>query len=331
MRKEKYEEESLQPVWKERAKLSYSTVEKYGARQRITEEDVAQVMKGAIDIHVHGYPEALVDTGWDFAEIAKRAYDAGMRAIVCKSMYSDTAPMAYFVQQVIDDYAENHTTTSPHAFNVFGGIVLNYSVGGLNPIAVKTSAKLGAKIVWLPSHDSAHHKKVLGEQGGIEVLTGNDEIRPELKEIFKIIVDYDIILDLCHTSTKERMIITEEAKKFGVKKILITHPQWSVNRASPGQQVEMAKLGAYIGLYLYSAIPHFNNPTCDRTEFLEIIEKVGVDKTVLATDFGSMLNPHPVEGMKLYIRLLIASGIGKESLDIMLKRNPAWLLGIKYK
>ena len=328
MIKEKYEEESLQPVWKERAKLSYSTVEKYGATQRITEENVAQVMKGAIDIHVHGYPEALVDTGWDFAEIAKRAYDANMRAIVCKSMYSDTAPMAYFVQQIIDDYAENHTTTSPHEFSVFGGIVLNYSVGGLNPMAAKTSAKLGAKIVWLPSHNSAHHKKVLGTQGGIEVITENGKVVRELQEIFKIIADNDMILDTCHTSTTERMVIIEEAKKFGVKKILITHPQWSVNRASPDQQVEMVKLGAYIGLYLYSAIPHFNNPTCDRTEFLEIIKKVGADKIVLATDFGSMLNPHPVEGMELYIRLLMTLGIDKESVDIMLKKNPAWLLGI---
>ena len=64
-------------------------------------------MKGAIDIHVHGYPDALVDTGWDFAEICRADYDAGMRAICCKSMYSDTAPMAYFVQQMMDEYAKD--------------------------------------------------------------------------------------------------------------------------------------------------------------------------------------------------------------------------------
>ena len=322
------EEESFTQTWRERAKLSYHTVEEFGAKGNISEEDVAEIIKGGIDIHVHGYPEALVDTGWDFAWEAKSACDAGMRAIVCKSMHSDTAPMVYFVQQIIDKYARERDE-EPHPFNVFGGVVLNWSVGGLNPIAVETSAKLGAKIIWLPSHDAAHHMKVLEEGQGIEVLDKNDEVVPELVEIFKVIARYNIILDLDHISTKERYIITEEAQKYGVKKILLTHPQWNVNRMSIDQMAEISKMGAYVGLYLYSAFPHFNNPVCDRTEVLKIIEKVGVDKCVMGTDFGSMLNPPPVEGMKLYIRLLLAMGVSKKDIRTMLVTNSSKLLGIE--
>lgn len=323
------QEESLTPVWRERAKLSYHTVEEFGARGNISEDDVARILKGGIDIHIHGYPEALVDTGWDFAWEAKRAYDAGMRAIVCKSMHSDTAPMAYFVQQIVDQYAKEKDEEL-HPFNVYGGVVLNWAVGGLNPIAAETSAKLGAKIIWLPSHDAAHHMRVLEEEGkGVEVLDEHDQVVPELIEIFKIVAKYDIILDLDHTSTKERFIITEEAQKYGVKKILLTHPQWNVNRMSPEQMAEISKMGAYIGLYLYSAFPHFNNPVCDRTEVLKIIEKVGPEKCVMATDFGSMLNPPPVEGMKLYIRLLLAMGVPEKDIRTMLVTNPAKLLGIE--
>ncbi len=320
-------EESLNPIWRDRAKLSYHTVEEFGAKGNIWEEDVEKILRGAIDLQVHGYPEALVDTGWDFAWIAKQAYDARMRAIVCKSMHSDTAPMAYFVQQIVDEYI-SQKEEAPRPFNVYGGVVLNWAVGGLNPIAVETSAKLGAKIVWLPSHDAAHHMRVLEEGQGIEILDKNDKVLPELVDIFRIVSDYDIILDLCHTSTKERMIVTEEAQKHGVKKILLTHPQWNVNRMSPDQMAEIARMGAYIGLFLYSAFPHFNNPTCDRTEVLEIIEKVGTDKCVIATDFGSMLNPPPVEGMKLFIRLLLAMGVSEDSIDTMLRKNGAKLLGI---
>jgi predicted TIM-barrel fold metal-dependent hydrolase len=97
---------------------------------------------------------------------------------------------------------------------------------------------------------------------------------------------------------------------------------------TPDQMAEIAKMGAYIGLFFYSAFPHFNNPVCDRTEVLEIIEKVGPDKCVMATDFGSMLNPPPVEGMKLFIRLLLAMGVPEKSIDTMLKENAANLLGI---
>jgi len=285
------------------------------------------ILKGGIDMHIHGYPEALVDTGWDFAWMAKQAYDAGMRAIVCKSMHSDTAPMAYFVQQIVDKYAQEKNSET-HPFNVCGGVVLNWSVGGLNPVAAETSAKLGAKIIWLPSHDASHHMKVLEEKTkGIDVLDANDKPVPELIEIFKIVAKYNIILDLDHTGTKERFIMTEEAQKYGVKKILLTHPQWNVNRMSIDQMVEISKLGAYIGLYLYSAFPHFNNPTCDRTEVIRIIEKVGPEKCVMATDFGSMLNPPPVEGMKLYIRLLLAMGISEKDIKTMLVTNSSKLLG----
>ena len=123
--------------------------------------------------------------------------------------------------------------------------------------------------------------------------------------------------------------MTEEAQKCGVKKILLTHPQWNVNRMTPDQMAEIAEKGAYIGLFLYSAFPHFNNPVCDRAEVLEIIEKVGPEKCVIGTDFGSMLNPPPVEGMKLFIRLLLAMGVSDKSIDIMLKSNGAKLLGIE--
>jgi predicted TIM-barrel fold metal-dependent hydrolase len=171
--------------------------------------------------------------------------------------------------------------------------------------------------------------RVLEEGQGIEMLDEHDCVRPELIEIFKIVAKHDIILDLDHTSAKERFIMTEEAQKWGVKKILLTHPQWNVNRMSIDQMAEIAKMGAYIGLYLYSAFPHFNNPVCDRTEVVRIIEKVGPDKCVMATDFGSMLNPPPVEGMKLYIRLLLAMGISEADIRTMLVTNSSRLLGIQ--
>jgi hypothetical protein len=327
------EEESFKSPWRERAKLSYHTVEEFGAKGNISEEQVMSILQDGIDIHVHGYPDALVDTGWDFAWEAKQAYDAGMRAMVFKSMLSDTAPMMYFVQQIVDRHAQEKEEKGEmhrHPFNVYGGVVLNWSVGGLNPEAVKVSAKLGAKIVWLPSHDSAHHMKTLEEDGkGVEVLDEHDKPLPELIEIFKTVAKYNIILDLCHTGTKERFIMTEEAQKYGVKKILLTHPQWSVNRMSIDEMAEISKMGAYIGLFMYSAVPHFNNPVADRTEVLKIIEKVGPEKCAIATDYGSMLNPPPLEGMKLYVRLLLAMGVPETDVCTMLSKNNAFLLGIQ--
>ena len=169
---------------------------------------------------------------------------------------------------------------------------------------------------------------MLGEPGGIEVLNKDGELRPEMYEIFDLVAEYGAILDTCHLGTQERYAVIEEARKAGVERVLITHPQFSVNRASPEQQAEMAAMGAYVGLYMYGTVPHFNNPGCDREEMVEIIRKVGADKLVLSTDHGSMLLPPPVEGMKLYLRLLLALGIGPADIEAMVKHNPAWLLGL---
>jgi hypothetical protein len=79
---------------------------------------------------------------------------------------------------------------------------------------------------------------------------------------------------------------------------------------------------------MYSAVPHFNNPVCDRAEVLEMIRRVGPDKCCIATDYGSMLNPPPVEGMKLFIRLLLAMGISEEDIRTMLVTTNARLLGL---
>jgi len=234
--------------------------------------------------------------------------------------------MAYFVQQIMDRYAKDTGRTD--RFRVFGGVVLNYSAGGLNPVAVKTSLKLGGRCIWMPSHDAAHHRQVLGESGGVEVLTEDGDLRPEMYEIFDLVAEHDALLDTCHLGTRERYVVIAEARKAGVERILVTHPQYSVNRASPEQQAEMARLGGYIGLFMYAAVPHFNNPDIDREEVLEIIRKVGPEKLVLSTDYGSMLNVPPVEGMKLYIRLLLALGVDREDIETMVKHNPAWLLGL---
>ena len=42
-----------------------------------------------------------------------------------------------------------------------------------------------------------------------------------------------------------------------------------------------------------------------------------------------MLNPPPAEGMKLYIRLLLAMGVHEQDICTMLSKNNAYLLGIE--
>ena len=317
---------SMEPEWREDAKRAYSMILEMGDRiMTITEEEVDELMYGVIDMHVHAFPDPEIDTGWDQINVAKRATDAGMGGVVFKAHTFPTAANTAFVQQAVDRYADS---VEREPAQVYGGIVLNNYVGGLNPASVEMAIKLDAKVVWLPSHHSAHHHKVMGQQGGIRLLDDNDEPVSALKEIFAMVAEHDIILDPCHCGTKEKFVIIEEAMKAGVKRIILTHPDWNVTKATIEQQAEMGRMGAYIGLFMYGAVPNFNNPNCDPMEMIEIIKHVTPARTVIATDLGTAVNVHPVEGMKLFMRLLLACNISKPDIIQMTRKNPEWLLGL---
>jgi len=327
MAKEEIFELSMEPKWREDTKRAYNTIFNMGDTVKtITEEDSIELLQGAIDMHVHAIPDPEIDVGWDQIDIIKKATDIGMAAVVFKAHTIPTAATTYYIQKVVDEYAKN---VGKKAAKAFGGVTLNYYQGGLNPSAVQMCADLGGKMVWLPSHDSAHHKRVMGLTGGIELLDEDGKPVPELYEIFKIIAENDMILDPCHSGTRERFAIIKEAKKMKVNKIVITHPNWNVTKATHEQMAEMGKMGAYIGLFMYGDVPNFNNPNCDPMEMFEIIKKVGSEHIILASDLGTVVNMSPWEGMKLFIRILLANGVSKKDIRRMCKENPSWLLGLK--
>lgn len=292
----------------------------------ITEEDAIELLDGAVDMHVHSIPDPEIDVGWDQLEITKKATEIGMAAVVFKAHTIPTAATVYYVQKAVDEYALG---IGKRPAKAFGGVTLNYYQGGLNPAAVEMCAELGGKVVWLPSHDSAHHKRVMGLPGGIELLDSNDKPVSKLYEIFKIVAENDMILDPCHSGTKERFVIIKEAKQLGVKKIVVTHPNWNVTKATHEQMAEMGKMGAFIGLFMYGDVPNFNNPNCNPLEMFEIIREVGPEHIILASDLGTVINVPPWEGMKLFMRILIANGVDNKDIRRMCKENSCWLLGLQ--
>lgn len=103
---------------------------------------------------------------------------------------------------------------------VYGGLVLNPQMGGLNPYAVETAIKMGAKIIWLPTSWSAHERSLQGKNDGVACIEGN-KVLPVLVSIFKQLAANDIALATGHLSSKECLIVVEEAKKQGSRKLLL--------------------------------------------------------------------------------------------------------------
>src|SRR3954466_9671663 len=104
----------------------------------------AQTLTGVVDIHVHSDPDSM-PRSIDAIDAAKLARSRGMRALVLKNHYEPTASLAYLVRKEVP------------GIELFGGISLDLTVGGVNPAAVEWMTKVKGgygKVVWLPTFDS---------------------------------------------------------------------------------------------------------------------------------------------------------------------------------
>jgi len=101
----------------------------------------AQTLNGAIDMHAHSYPDGVARS-IDAVDLASSRRAAACRALVLKNHYEPTASLAYIVRKEVP------------GIEVFGGISLDLTVGGVNPAAVEWMTKVKGgygKVVWLPT------------------------------------------------------------------------------------------------------------------------------------------------------------------------------------
>src|SRR5438876_6621018 len=114
----------------------------------------AQTLSGAIDMHAHADPDGT-PRKIDAIDLAKLAKSRGMRAIVLKNHYEPTASLAYIVRKEVP------------GIEVFGGISLDLTVGGVNPAAVEWMTKVKGgygKVIWMPTFDCEHQVTSSGQK-----------------------------------------------------------------------------------------------------------------------------------------------------------------------
>jgi hypothetical protein len=269
-------------------------------------------LTGLIDMHIHTAPDVRPRVVNDI-EASRQAAEAGMRAIVFKSHVTCTADRATIAETVVP------------GIHVFGSVTLNEAVGGLNPVAVEAALNLGARVVWMPTISARNH--IVRFDGrppsGISLVTEDGELQSVLFDIFDLVRQHDAILGTAHVSVPEIITLVREARAAGVAKVVVTHPELPWVDVPVDVQEELRDLGASFERCYVSSI--------DGAPFARIvaeIRRVGLDSTVLATDFGRSPLPPPVEGMRAYVAALLAEGFSERDIQLMAGENPSRLLGL---
>lgn len=147
----------------------------------------------------------------------------GARAIVIKGHHCGTVARALLCN------AYNRSVHGDNSFYMYGGLVLNREAGGLNEQAVQTALRMGKKIIWLPTVDAENEYHKRGKTGGIR-MTGQpwQSCCRSCSVSFSLIKAYDAVLATGHISPEEIHCVVDGARNAGVRKIVITHPEyWS--------------------------------------------------------------------------------------------------------
>lgn len=274
-----------------------------------------ELLKGAYDLHIHTSPDVVPRKCTD-VELGHRLLEAGMAGCAIKNHYTDTSARAAVLNELFP------------SLNIAGGVVLNHSVGGINPAAVERSAQMGGRLAWFPTleakaYQEFRHKNEPGFDSSrfISVLDDNGKLIPPAVEVLETAAKYKICVGTGHLSAREGLALAAEAARLGCQ-LVLTHADNPADQYSTEQQKEAVRLGALVEHSFFTTF-------YERTSIQKIVSQiraVGCENVLLTTDFGQPGSPYPDEGLSLYAKLLLENGITLAELDIMLRKVPARML-----
>jgi len=277
----------------------------------------AAALKGAIDIHVHSSPDDR-PRSLNSIEAAREARERGMRAIVIKNHYESTASQAYLVRTLVP------------GIEVFGGIDLNLTVGGINPAAVEHMTRVTGgwgRVVWFPTFDSENQVRSAKETRPSVSVSRNGALLPAVTEVITLIAKHNLVLATGHSSANEGLMLLREGRRQGVQHMVVTHAMNAPIEMTVAQMKEAATLGAFIEFV--GSTPVSPDAAMRYDRFAAAIKQIGPQFCILSSDLGQATNPRPADGFGAFLVALQSRGFTPQDIERMSKENPARLLGLR--
>lgn len=301
------------------------------AQPKTIEARIDRLLVGAIDTHVHSGPSIAL-RGIDHLELVREMSQAGFAAVITKDHDYSGVMTAALIRK---HFPELRT-------RIYSGITLNNVVGGLNPYAVEHTAAMGGKVVFMPTLAAEHHlewEKTSGwvhpastqkmrPAAGIPVLDANKQLRDDTKEILDVVARTGVALASGHLHISETWIVFEEARRRGVKTLILTHPE-DIVEASLNDVRGIAAMGAFVEHSLCMFLEGSKFKTRTGEDLRQHIEAAGVDQTIMCSDLGQTGVFSPLEGFRRGIRLCIELGYDDAQIRKMVSTNAAHAFGLE--
>lgn len=297
---------------------------------------INQLLAGSVDLHCHCGP-SIMPRALDANQAAQEAASIGMRAVLVKDHYYSAAAV---VNQL-------NALAGSTGVRLLSGVPLNNASGAFNRFVVEHGLNLGARMVWMPTLSAANHiehEKGKGDPKGkfpnpekampapepLTVLDESGKLKEEVKPILDAVARHDAVLSSGHLNIREIWPLFEEARKRGVKRLLVNHPTYIIG-CSLDDVRALVRMGAYIehsiGMFVPVTVEDNDRPD----ELHDVIEAAGVDRTFFGSDLGQRGNGHPIVGFQHIVNMLLDLQYRESDIRRMVSENAAKLIGLDEK
>ena len=279
-------------------------------------------LRGMYDLHVHVGP-SIAPRKLTALEALKLANREGMAGVILLDHTYNTTSVA----QVLNEMG--------YETKVFGSILLNESVGGLDPSIVEAAVRLGTKQIQMPTYSTQNHKEKYGhdkkvfpyqkKSAGIKVIDDKGKLIPVVEEILQLLKGTESFIGTGHLSVAEIEAVVGRAKELKIRAL--------VNSVSTGMidmPISVQKKLAGEGVFMEHDHVVLTETALRKTPIESIVEQirtVGAERCVIATDSGQSHNPNLVDALKDFIYQLLKNGLTENEVDLMTRKNPRIVLG----
>ena len=293
-------------------------LQNYPRIKTLPEGAVDGILRGALDVHIHANPCTLLLRIQDVADVAIEASRAGMVAVCHKDRHHSTVGTAMMAQRHIDYLFEKGEI--PTRVACYGGVPSTFT---LDPKYIETALAFPTfKMLWLNS--------VNGEV----LIDGNGRVKPEAVAWIELAKEHRLGITLGSPSQSKKyegideyvgiMPVVEKIAELSARCVL-DHP---LAHFTPQEIQKMtAADGIYAGIFGYPTLPDvMKAPVMDPRATQRLIELIGPERCIIASDEGQLLAPTAVETLRILVRLMLCYGLSPEQIRLMLVNNSRRLL-----
>lgn len=255
------------------------------------------------DAHVHAAPDIVDRRGADM-QLGHVYAAAGFSGFVLKAHYESTVGRARAIADVT-------------GLAVYGGVALNQHTGGINPSAVAAALASGGRVVWMPTADAraqataglprlCDHEPRLPQQS-YAVPPVEPQAQQDTALVLALTAEHDAVLATGHVSGPECRWLAQRAGRFGITRLLFTHPSYTVPGLGPAEISALVGSGGFAEITAFQLL---HQPGCTPAMLARVAEAAG-PHLVLSSDAGQPSSPEAPEALQLLIDALAGQGLDR--------------------